>query len=83
MHWQAVEVLTLISGLITIAGFLVLPGADSSTRLRGVGAGAFFVLYAIWAANQSSGLILIPVGAFAMAGLTLFMLYISFFGERS
>jgi len=83
MHWQAVEVLTLICGLIIITGFLALPGAHSSARLKGAAGGAFFVLYAIWAASQSSGFILIPVGAFAMTGLTLFMLYVSFFGERS
>lgn len=82
MHWEAVEVLTLICGVITIVGFLILPEAHESTRLKGAGAGVAFVLYAIYAASQSSGIIVIPVGAFATAALTLFLLYVSFFGER-
>ncbi len=75
MHWEAVEVLTLVSGVITAGGFLVLPGADAMTRLRGAGAGAFFVAYAVWMANQSSGIVLVPVVAWVIAVVTLVLLY--------
>jgi hypothetical protein len=83
MHWEAVEILTLVSGAITAGGFLILPDAELSTRLKGAAVGVFSMLYAVWAASQTSGIIVIPVGSFAAAGLTLFMLFAHFFGEQA
>lgn len=78
MHWEIVEVLTLLAGVITILGWLIVPEVEQSTRLKGAAIGVGSVLYAVYAASQSSGLILIPVGAWAAAAITLYLVYVSF-----
>jgi hypothetical protein len=82
MHWEVVEVLTLIAGVITIGGWLVVPEVEQSTRLKGAAVGVASILYALYAAGQSTGIIIVPVGAWAAAAVTLYFAYISFAGEQ-
>lgn len=82
MHWEIVEVLTLLAGVITIGGWLIVPDIEQSTRLKGAAVGVGSLLYAFYAASQSSGLILIPAGSWAAAAVTVYMVYIAFAAEQ-
>jgi hypothetical protein len=78
MQWGILEVLVALSGAITAVGFLIVPEASVRARLTGMGVGVLFVGYGIYAANQTSGIVLIPAGALAVALVVLFMLYHAF-----
>lgn len=65
----------IVAGAIVVVGYLAMPELSAGTRLRGVGVGAFFFVYGIWAASQTSGLVLIPAAAFAVALAVLYTLY--------
>jgi hypothetical protein len=69
------EVLIIVAGVVSAVAFLIVPGASVRARLTGLGVGAVFVGYGIYAASQSGGVVLVPVGVFAVALVALVMLY--------
>jgi len=75
MHWGVLEAFIVLSGSATAVAFLIVPGASVQSRLIGLGFGVLFVGYGIYAASQSSGILLVPGGVLAVAVVGLFMLY--------
>lgn len=77
MGWSAYEVFTVISGLILIGWALVEDGSDDievtpAMRAGAVAAGIFFIGYAIFVANQTTGVWTFPVFIFALPVLALY-----------
>jgi len=75
MHWGVLEALIVVAGVVSAVAFLIVPGASVRARLIGVGFGVLCVGYGFYAASQSGGVVLVPVGVFAVALVALVMLY--------
>lgn len=55
-----------------------MPEASIRSRLTGLAVGVMFIGYGIYGVNLLSGIVLVPVGAFVIALVVLFMLYQAF-----
>ena len=64
MNWNGYTVFSVLSGAVIVLGALGARGLSGKDRLYGFIAGAFFLGYGLFAANQTSGTFVFPVWIF-------------------
>jgi hypothetical protein len=63
VHWGAYEVFSVLSGLAMVV-LAVVPGIKAKDRMWALIAGALYIGYGIYVANQTSGTFVFPVWIF-------------------
>lgn len=82
MHWDGYTVFSVITGVMLLVVGLALPGASTKSRIYAVAGGAFFVVYGIYVANQTSGTYYFPVYIFVLPIAIVIGLVIKFYGAN-
>jgi hypothetical protein len=78
MHWDVYTAFSVITGVGLLIAGLAVPGVSTKSRIYAVVGGAFYVVYGIYVARQTSGTYYFPVFIFVLPIAAIIGLVIKF-----